>query len=467
MSTRIEHDFIGEMNISNDLYYGVQTSRAMHNFHMTGRKLQNYPFFIQAFAQVKKAAALANKEVGVLKPEIADAIASACDKIIAGEFIEQFPVDMIQGGAGTSTNMNVNEVIANIALEILHHEKGEYKFVHPNDHVNLSQSTNDAYPSSIKVAAYGKLTELVQAMEELQSSLLKKSKEFEHVLKMGRTELEDAVPTTLGNTFKAFACYIESSIKQITLARESMTFLNMGATAIGTGINCHPDYKNVFEKKLQEITNINFQAAENFIAATQDTADFVYVSGTIKAAAVRLSKIANDLRLMNSGPRCGLGEINLPKMQPGSSIMPGKVNPVIAEVVGEACYEVIGNDTSITLCAERAEFELNAFEPGIAYALFNSICLLENAMKTLSDKAIKDLTANTKACHDAIMNSISIVTAFNPYIGYEKSSSIAKEALQTGKSIKEICLERKYLSEEEIDNILNPETMLTPHMGVK
>ncbi len=464
MATRKEHDFIGELEIADDVYYGVQTFRATENFHMTGRKLKNYPFFVKAFAQIKKAAALANKEVGVLDPKIADAIAAACDKIISGEYLDQFVVDMVQGGAGTSTNMNSNEVIANIALESMGHHKGEYQFVHPNDHVNLGQSTNDSYPSSIKVAAYDKLTDLLKAMDELRTSLLAKADEFKDVLKMGRTELEDAVPTTLGKTFHAFATYIASSMQQVKQARDLMTYLNMGATAIGTGINCHPDYKVVVEKKLTEITGVEYKAADDFIAATQDTADFVQVSGALKTAAVRLSKIANDLRLMNSGPRCGLGEINLPKMQPGSSIMPGKVNPVIPEVVGEACYEVMGNDVTIMLCSERGEFELNAFEPGIAYALFNSICILENAMRTLSDKAVKKLTANPKACLDAIMNSIGIVTAFNPYIGYEKSASIAKEALQTGKAVGEICLERKYLTKEEIDNILKPETMLDPHM---
>ncbi|MDU2359966.1 MAG: class C sortase, partial [Campylobacter concisus] len=292
----------------------------------------------------------------------------------------------------------------------------------------------------------------------------KKAKEFKDIIKMGRTELEDAVPTTLGNTFNAFASYIKSDIEKITAARESMTHLNMGATAIGTGINCHPEYKNVVVKKLKEITGVDFKKADDFIAATQDTADFVHVSGALKTAAVRLSKIANDLRLMNSGPRCGLGEINLPQMQPGSSIMPGKVNPVIAEVVGEACYEVIGNDVTIMLCSERGEFELNAFEPGIAYALFNSIFILENAMKTLAEKAIKKLTANPEACLKSVLGSVGIVTAFNPYIGYEKSASIAKEALQTGKAVGDICLERGYLSKEEIDKILEPKNMLNPSM---
>ncbi|EAJ0339914.1 aspartate ammonia-lyase [Campylobacter lari] len=467
MGTRKEHDFIGELEISDEVYYGVQTFRALENFHMSGRRLQDYPYFVKAFAQVKKAAALANKEVGVLDANKADAIAKACDRLIAGEFLDQFVVDMIQGGAGTSTNMNTNEVITNIALESMGHKKGEYQYLHPNDHTNLGQSTNDTYPSSIKVATYAKLTDLLKAMELLKTELEAKAKEYKDIIKMGRTELEDAVPTTLGNTFNAFASYIKSDIKKITAARESMSYLNLGATAIGTGINCHPDYKFVVEKKLKEITGVEFKPAEDFIAATQDTADFVHVSGALKTAAVRLSKIANDLRLMNSGPRCGLGEINLPKMQPGSSIMPGKVNPVICEAVGEACYEVIGNDVTIMLCSERGEFELNAFEPGIAYGLFNSIVLLENAMKSLAEKAVRGLTANPEACKQSVLNSIGIVTAFNPILGYEKSASIAKEALETGKAVGDICLERGYLPKEEIERILTPENMLNPHMTEK
>ena len=467
MGTRREHDFIGELEISDDVYYGVQTFRAVENFHMSGRKLKDYPFFIKAFAQIKKAAALANKEVGVLDADKADALVKACDRLIAGEFIDQFVVDMIQGGAGTSTNMNINEVLTNIALESMGHKKGEYQYLHPNDHTNLGQSTNDTYPSSIKVATHAKLGDLLKAMEELKNELEIKAKDFKDVIKMGRTELEDAVPTTLGNTFNAFATYIKTDIERLTYARDIMETLNMGATAIGTGINCHPDYKNLVEKKLKEITGVEYKPAQDLIAATQDTADFVFVSGALKTAAVRLNKIANDMRLMNSGPRCGLGEINLPKMQPGSSIMPGKVNPVICEVVQEACYEVIGNDTTIMLCSERGEFELNAVEPGIAYALFNSLVILENAMKTLAQKAVKDLTANAEACKQSVLNSIGIVTAFNPVLGYEKSASIAKEALQTGKAVGDICLERGYLPKEEIDKILDPQNMLNPQMKKK
>lgn len=467
MGTRKEHDFIGELEIPDDVYYGVQTFRAVDNFQMTGRKLKDYPFFVKAFAQIKKAAALANKEVGVLDADKADALAKAADRLIAGDFAEQFVVDMIQGGAGTSTNMNVNEVLTNIALESMGHKKGEYQYLHPNDHTNLGQSTNDTYPSSIKVATWTKLGDLLKAMDNLKNELEKKAKDFKDYIKMGRTELEDAVPTTLGNTFNAFASYIKADIERLTYARSVMQALNMGATAIGTGINCHPDYKNVVEKHLSKITGGEFKPAADFIAATQDTADFVFVSGALKTAAVRLNKIANDLRLMNSGPRCGLGEINLPKMQPGSSIMPGKVNPVICEVVQEACYEVIGNDTTIMLCSERGEFELNAVEPSIAYALFNSLVILENAMNTLANKAIKHLTANPEACKQAVLNSIGIVTAFNPVLGYEKSASIAKEALETGKAVGEICLAKGYLPKAEIDKILDPQNMLNPQMKQK
>lgn len=467
MGTRKEHDFIGELEIPDDVYYGVQTFRAVDNFQMTGRKLKDYPFFVKAFAQIKKAAALANKEVGVLDADKADALAKAADRVIAGDFAEQFVVDMIQGGAGTSTNMNVNEVLTNIALESMGHKKGEYQYLHPNDHTNLGQSTNDTYPSSIKVATWTKLGDLLKAMDNLKKELEKKAKDFKDYIKMGRTELEDAVPTTLGNSFNAFASYIKADIERLTYARSVMQALNMGATAIGTGINCHPDYKNVVEKHLSKITGGEFKPADDLIAATQDTADFVFVSGALKTAAVRLNKIANDLRLMNSGPRCGLGEINLPKMQPGSSIMPGKVNPVICEVVQEACYEVIGNDTTIMLCSERGEFELNAVEPGIAYALFNSLVILENAMNTLANKAIKHLTANPEACKQAVLNSIGIVTAFNPVLGYEKSASIAKEALETGKAVGEICLAKGYLPKAEIDKILDPQNMLNPQMKQK
>ena len=465
--SRKEHDFIGELELSDDVYYGVQTYRALNNFKMTGHRFKDYPFFVKAFAQIKKSACLANAEVGVLDENIANAMAAACDKIIAGEYHNQFVVDMIQGGAGTSTNMNMNEVVVNLALESQGHKKGEYQYIHPNDHANLGQSTNDTYPSSIKVASVYYLNELLDKLEWFSGLLRARAKEFKDIIKMGRTELEDAVPTTLENTFNAFASFIDSDMENIKKARELMTVLNMGATAIGTGINCHPDYSKTVLKKLKKVTGITFTNAKDLIAATQDTADYVTVSAALRTLAVHLIKIANDLRLMNSGPRCGLGEIELPKKQPGSSIMPGKVNPVICEVTLEACYQVMGNDLTVTLCAQRGEFELNAVEPGIAYALFNSMNLITNAVTTIGEYAVKDLVPRTADCLKSVMNSVGIVTAFNPYLGYEKSASIAKEALTTGKAVGDICLERGYMQKEEIDRILEPKNMLNPSMTKK
>ena len=428
MATRREHDFIGELEISDNFYYGIQTFRATENFHMSGRTLKEYPYFVKAFAQIKKAAALANKEVGVLDPKIADALAKAADRVIAGEFLDQFVVDMVQGGAGTSTNMNSNEVITNIALESLGHKKGEYQYIHPNDHTNLGQSTNDTYPSSIKVATYAKLTDLLAAMNLLKDELEKKAKEFKDIIKMGRTELEDAVPTTLGNTFNAFASYIKSDIEKITAARESMTHLNMGATAIGTGINCHPEYKNVVVKKLKEITGVDFKKADDFIAATQDTADFVHVSGALKTAAVRLSKIANDLRLMNSGPRCGLGEINLPQMQPGSSIMPGKVNPTQTESATMVAVRVMGNDTVVGMAASQGNFELNVFMPVLIDAFIESANLLADSLISLEEKCVKGITVNSEKMDENAHRSLMVAAALNLHIGYENAAKVAKKA---------------------------------------
>jgi len=465
--SRKEHDFIGELELSDDVYYGVQTYRALNNFKMTGHRFKDYPFFVKAFAQIKKSACLANAEVGVLDENIANAMAAACDKIIAGEYQNQFVVDMIQGGAGTSTNMNMNEVVVNLALESQGHKKGEYQYIHPNDHANLGQSTNDTYPSSIKVASVYYLNELLDKLEWFSGLLRTRAKEFKDIIKMGRTELEDAVPTTLENTFNAFGSFVDSDMENIKKARDLMTVLNMGATAIGTGINCHPDYSKTVLKNLKEVTGITFTNAKDLIAATQDTADYVTVSAALRTLAVHLIKIANDLRLMNSGPRCGLGEIELPKKQPGSSIMPGKVNPVICEVTLEACYQVMGNDLTVTLCAQRGEFELNAVEPGIAYALFNSMNLITNAVTTIGEYAVKDLVPRTADCLKSVMNSVGIVTAFNPYLGYEKSASIAKEALTTGKAVGDICLERGYMQKEEIDRILEPKNMLNPSMTKK
>lgn len=464
MATRKEHDFIGELEISDDVYYGVQTFRATENFNISHDRLKNFPRFIRALARVKKAAALANCELGLLDKTKADAINKACERIINGEFYDQFVVDMIQGGAGTSTNMNANEVIANIGLEILGHKKGEYQYLHPNDDVNLSQSTNDAYPTALHLALHNYLSDLASAMDYLKKAYENKAQEFKDVLKMGRTQLQDAVPMTLGREFKTFAVMISEDIERVLEARKLLLEVNMGGTAIGTGINSHPDYAKVVEKKLQEVTGFNYKVADDLIEATQDTGVYVQISGVLKRVATKLSKVCNDLRLLSSGPKCGLNEINLPKMQPGSSIMPGKVNPVIPEVVNQVCYSVIGSDVTVTFASEGGQLQLNVFEPIIAYSLFTSIVMLEKAMKTLADKCVSGITANEKICSDFVHNSIGIVTAFNPIIGYEKSALIAKEALQTNKSVADICLEKGYLTKEQINEILTPENMLNPSM---
>ena len=464
MATRKEHDFIGELEIDDSVYYGVQTFRAVENFNISHDRLGNFPRFVRNLARVKKAAALANFELGLLDKSIKDAIVSACDKIIEGGYYDQFVVDMFQGGAGTSTNMNANEVIANIGLEILGHKKGEYQYLHPNDHVNLSQSTNDAYPTALRMALHDYLSDLAKAMEHLKKAYERKTKEFENVLKMGRTQLQDAVPMTLGREFQTFAVMMGEDIQRVLEARKLVLEINMGGTAIGTGINSHPDYPKVVEKKLREVSGHDYIVAGDLIEATQDTGAYVQISGVLKRVSAKLSKVCNDLRLLSSGPKCGLNEINLPKMQPGSSIMPGKVNPVIPEVVNQVCFFVIGSDVTVTFASEGGQLQLNVFEPVIAYSLFNSIVMLEKAMKTLADKCIDGITANEQICSDFVYNSIGIVTALNPYIGYENSASIAKEALNTGKRVYDLAMERGLLSKEELDNILTPQNMLNPHL---
>ncbi|WP_066387362.1 aspartate ammonia-lyase [Helicobacter himalayensis] len=464
MKTRKEHDFIGELEIEEGVYYGIQTFRAVENFDITHERLSNFPSFIKALAQVKKAAALANYELKLLDEKIKNAIVEACERIISGEFKEQFVVDMIQGGAGTSTNMNANEVIANIALESMGYKKGQYEFCHPNDHVNLSQSTNDAYPTALRVALYERLFELTESMQILKKSFEKKALEFKDILKMGRTQLQDAVPMTLGQEFRTFAVMLGEDIQRVKEAQDLVREINLGGTAIGTGINSHPDYPKVVEKKLQEVTNRPFVTASDLIEATQDTGAYVQISGVLKRVASKVSKICNDLRLLSSGPRAGLNEINLPKMQPGSSIMPGKVNPVIPEVVNQVCFSVIGNDVTITLAAEAGQLQLNVFEPVIAYSLFNSIAMMKRAFRTLANKCVDGITANEEICKNFVFNSIGIVTALNPYIGYENSAKIAKEALESGKSVYELTLEHKLLSKEELDEIFKPQNMLQAHM---
>ncbi|MBN1839173.1 MAG: aspartate ammonia-lyase [Campylobacterales bacterium] len=462
MSTRMEHDLIGDKEISNECYYGVQTARAAENFHITGIKLSSFPTFIVSLAKVKKAAALANFELGLLAEAKKNVICEACDEIIAGKYHDQFVVDMFQGGAGTSTNMNANEVIANIGLEKMGHQKGEYKFLHPNNDVNLSQSTNDAYPTALRVALYEKLGELTESMKIIKGSFANKASEFKDIIKMGRTQLQDAVPMTLEQEFRTYAVMIGEDIQRVSEAQQLVREMNLGATAIGTGINSHPDYSKMVEAKLQEVTGRPFVTAGDLVEATQDTGAYVQISGVLKRVATKMSKICNDLRLLSSGPRTGFGEINLPAMQPGSSIMPGKVNPVIPEVVNQVCFQVIGTDIAVTLACEGGQLQLNVFEPVIAYNLFSSINMMRNAFETLAYTCVDGITANPERCKSLVLNSIGLVTALNPFIGYENSTSVAKEALETGGSVYDIVLARGLLAKDELDDIIKPENMIKP-----
>lgn len=464
---RTEHDFIGELELSDDVFYGVQTFRAKQNFDITGEHLKDYPNFIYAFAKVKKAAALANCELQLLDKEKCEYICKACDEVLTGKYNDQFVVDMLQGGAGTSTNMNSNEVIANIGLTMMGHKKGEYQFLHPNDHINLSQSTNDSYPTAIKIAIFDDVTALFDAITLLRDSFLKKAEEFKDVIKMGRTQLQDAVPMTVGQEFHAFATMLSDDLVRLKEARDVMLELNMGGTAIGTGINSHKDYPSVVIKHIREITGLPYFDSDDLIAATPDCSGYVKVMAELKRVAVKLSKTCNDLRLLGSGPRCGLNEINLPKMQPGSSIMPGKVNPVIPEVVNQVCYHVIGADVAVSFAAEAGQLQLNVMEPAIAYEIFKSIKMLDRACRTLATKCVDGITVNEKVCLDFVLNSIGIVTALNPYIGYENSASIAKEALNTGKRVRDIALERGLLTEAQLDELLSPKNMLDPHLSAE
>lgn len=464
MSKRMEHDLIGEREIDNEFYYGVQTARAQDNFHITGVTLSQFPTFIISLAQVKKACALANYNLKLLEENKKNAICEACDEIINGSLHEHFVVDVIQGGAGTSTNMNANEVIANRALEILGHEKGEYDFLHPNNDVNKSQSTNDAYPTAFRIALFEKLYELVDSMKVLRKSCMKKADEFKDVIKMGRTQLQDAVPMTLGQEFHTYVTMIDEDIERLIGAQQLVREMNLGATAIGTGINSHPEYAHEVEQRLQEVTGRPFVTAKDLVEATQDTGAYVQISGVLKRVAIKISKICNDLRLLSSGPRTGLNEINLPAMQPGSSIMPGKVNPVIPEVVNQVAFQVIGADVTITMASEGGQLQLNVFEPVIAYNLFNSINMMKNAFETLSEKCVDGITANEEHCKNLVLNSIGLVTALNPYIGYENSTNVAKEALESGRSVYDIVLEKQLLTQSELEEIIRPENMIKPRI---
>ncbi len=459
---RSEHDLLGDRDVPAEVYYGVQTLRAMENFNISGVTLRFYPVFVQGLAMVKMAAAKANNELGLLDDKLTNAIVTACDDIIKGKFHKNFSVDMIQGGAGTSTNMAANEIIANRALEILGHKKGEYEFCHPNNHVNLSQSTNDAYPTAVKIALMLNNKRFIDVLNELVESFHIKARDFRDVIKMGRTQLQDAVPMTLGQEFEAYSATLSEEVERLEQNARLFLEVNMGATAIGTGINSEPGYSEKCIHHLREITGMDIKLAGNLIEATQDTGAFVMYSSAIKRLAVKLSKICNDLRLLSSGPRTGLNEINLPPMQPGSSIMPGKVNPVIPEVVNQIAFKVIGNDLTVTLASEAGQLELNVMEPVIVQSIFESVEMLKNGMEVLKFRCIDGITANEEHCQKMVHHSIGIVTALNPVLGYEISSKLAKEALKTGRSVYDLVLEQKLLSEEELKNVLAPENMIKP-----
>ncbi len=459
---RQEHDLLGYMDVPAEYYFGIQTLRALENFHISRVRLHFFPELIRALADVKQAAAMANRDLGLMDGAVAGAIIGACEEIRDGRLHEHFVVDMVQGGAGTSTNMNANEVIANRALELLGYKRGEYKHCHPNNHVNLSQSTNDAYPTAVKIALIRSIEKLVSSLKWLTDAFHAKGNEFSDVIKMGRTQLQDAVPMTLGQEFEAYAATLTEEVERLEQNLKLFLEVNMGATAIGTGINSDPDYSPLCIKYLRQITALPVVAASNMIEATSDTGSFVMNSSALKRLAVKLSKICNDLRLLSSGPRTGFNEINLPPMQPGSSIMPGKVNPVIPEVVNQIAYKVIGNDLTVTMAAEAGQLELNVMEPIIVHSIFESIEMLSNGMNTLRDKCIVGITANKEVCRAMVYNSIGLVTALNPYLGYEASSELAQTALATGKGIYDLVLEKGLMSREELDNILRPENMVVP-----
>ncbi len=460
--TRKENDLLGDRNVPFEVYYGIQTLRGIENFNISSITLSFYPLLINALVMVKMAAAKANYELGLLDKSVCDAIVRACNEIKNGKFHSNFAVDMIQGGAGTSTNMNANEVIANRALMILGHERGEYIHCHPNNHVNLSQSTNDAYPTAIKIALINSNKTLIAVLKELISSFRNKGEEFAGVIKMGRTQLQDAVPMTLGQSFEAYATTLDEEILRLEENVNLFLEVNMGATAIGTGINSDPGYAVKVIKHLQEITGLKIVNAHNLVEATQDTGAFVMYSSAIKRTAIKLSKICNDLRLLSSGPRTGLNEINLPPMQPGSSIMPGKVNPVIPEVVNQIAFKVIGNDLTVSLAAEAGQLELNVMEPVIVQSIFESVEMLKNGMLTLKTRCIDGITANEAHCRELVHNSIGLVTALNPVLGYEACTMLAKEALEQNRGVYELVLEHKLLTKEELDNLLLPENMIAP-----
>ncbi|MGW1412443.1 aspartate ammonia-lyase [Streptomyces sp. NPDC002403] len=454
---RTEHDLLGDRQVPADAYWGIHTLRAVENFPITGKTIAEYPHLINALAAVKEAAARANADLGLLPSDKADAIAAACQEIRGGQLHDQFVVDVIQGGAGTSTNMNANEVIANRALELLGHAKGTYGHLHPNEHVNLSQSTNDVYPTAVNISVVVAVDGLLDAMGILEEAFAAKAVEFRDILKMGRTQLQDAVPMTLGQEFSTYAVMLDEDRRRLAEAARLVHEINLGATAIGTGLNAPEEYAETARHHLSGITGLPLVTAANLVEATQDCGAFVHLSGVLKRIAVKLSKTCNDLRLLSSGPRAGLNEINLPPVQAGSSIMPGKVNPVIPEVVNQVAFEVIGNDVTITMAAEAGQLQLNAFEPVIVHALSRSLLSLRAACLTLAERCVTDITANTDVLRHTVENSIGLVTALNPHIGYTAATAIAQEALATGRGVAELVLERGLLPADRLAALLTPE----------
>ncbi|MDO4999491.1 MAG: aspartate ammonia-lyase [Bacteroidales bacterium] len=460
---RVESDLLGELQVPAEAYYGVQTQRALNNYKISNTRMCDYPEYVIAIAYVKMAAATANAELGVLDPKIAEAICAACREIVAGKLHDQFPVDMMQGGAGTSVNMNANEVIANRALEIMGHKKGEYQYCSPNDHVNCAQSTNDAYPTAFRYTFVRMNKKLVSNLGALIAAFRAKGVEFKDYIKMGRTQLQDAVPMTAGQEFNAFATNLEEEIANLERNAVLLREINMGGTAIGTGLNAVPGFAELCTRRMSELCGDTLTKAEDLVEATPDTGAYVSYSAALKRLAIKLSKICNDLRLMASGPRCGLHEINLPPMAPGSSIMPGKVNPVIPEVTNQVCFKVIGNDTTVAFAAEAGQLQLNVMEPVICESILESVTWLCNAIETLRTKCVEGITVNADHCYEMVKHSIGIVTALNPYIGYKGSTKVAKKALETGRSVYDIVLEEGLMTQEKLDEALNPAAMLGAH----
>ena len=459
---RTEHDLLGDRAVPAEAYYGIHTLRALENFPITGTPISIYPDLVAALACVKQAAAIANSELGLFDEKRAVAIRLACEEVREGKLHEEFVVDVIQGGAGTSTNMNANEVICNRALEILGHAKGEYKHLHPLDHVNLSQSTNDVYPTAIKLALNFGIRRLLVEMSSLRKAFEAKASEFESVLKVGRTQLQDAVPMTLGQEFSTYAVMLGEDEQRLAEAAALVREINLGATAIGTGINAHPDYAPLVTRRLSEVSGTDLVSAPNLVEATQDAGSFVQLSGVLKRIAVKLSKTCNDLRLLSSGPRAGIGEIQLPAVQAGSSIMPGKVNPVIPEVVNQVAFEVIGNDVTVTMAAEGGQLQLNAFEPIIAHSLFKSLQHLSSGCRTLAERCVVGITANVERARRLLDESTALVTALTPILGYARSAEIARDALSTGTRVYDLVLQKGWMSRSQLDELLKPEMLTRP-----